>query len=241
MASIKDHNGYNQGFKRTKTFRIRIERRAKMMIAQMSNISDKSDILEIGCGTGEISNFIATTTAANVTGIDICEPFIKIAYNDFKAQNLKYEVKDFLKYDSNSFEKYDYIIGNGILHHLYYNLDDSLSIMRNMLKKDGKIIFMEPNIYNPYCFLIFKFFRKWANLDPEEMAFSKIHIKKILKRTNYTNIKVSYRDFLLPNTPAPIINLVIYLSDIFEKIFPIKLITQSIFISASKKLNEKRI
>lgn len=234
MASIKDHNGYNQGFKRTKTFRVRIERRAKMMITQMSNISDKSNILEIGCGTGEISNFIASDTVANVTGIDICKPFIQIANKDFKAFNLKYEVRDFLKYDLDSSEKYDYIIGNGILHHLYHNLDDSLKVMRNMLKQDGKIIFMEPNIYNPYCFLIFKFFRSWANLDPDEMAFSKSYIEKILKRTNYSNVKVLYKDFLLPNTPTPIINIVVYLSDIFEQIFPIKLITQSIFITASK-------
>ena len=58
MTSIIDDKGYNQGFKRTKTFKIRIERRAKMMINQMDQLTTNSKILEIGCGTGEISNYI---------------------------------------------------------------------------------------------------------------------------------------------------------------------------------------
>ena len=235
MASIKDHNGYNQGFQRTETFKIRIERRANMMINQMNNISDKSKILEIGCGTGEISNFIAKETDAKVTGIDICKPFIEIAKKDFELSNLNYEVRDFLEYNVESVEKYDYIIGNGILHHLYYNLEDSLKTMNNLLKKDGKIIFMEPNIYNPYCFLIFKIFRKWANLDPDEMAFSKTFIKNFLEKENYSKVKVSFKDFLLPNTPLVLVKTVILFSDFFEQVFPINLITQSIFITASKK------
>ena len=64
MASIKDHKGYNQGFERTQTFNIRIERRANMIMSKMNNTNSRSlKILEIGCGTGEISNYLAINTS----------------------------------------------------------------------------------------------------------------------------------------------------------------------------------
>ena len=58
MTSIIDDKGYNQGFKRTKTFKIRIERRAKMMINQMDQLTTNSKILEIGCGTCQFAPYL---------------------------------------------------------------------------------------------------------------------------------------------------------------------------------------
>ena len=235
MASIKDHKGYNQGFERTQTFNIRIERRANMIMSKMNNTNSRSlKILEIGCGTGEISNYLAINTNGQIKGIDICKPFIDIAKKEFNHSNLEYEVKDFFDYLSQENEKFDYIVGNGILHHLYNNLDDSLNTLNKMLKSKGKIIFMEPNIYNPYCYLIFNYLRGWANLDPDEMAFSKRFISDKLRKNNYSEIEVIYKDFLLPNTPIFLVKSVIAISDLLEKIFPVNRITQSIFISASK-------
>ena len=99
----------------------------------------------------------------------------------------------------------------------------------------GKIIFWEPNILNPYISLIFKIpaLRKMAKLEPEEMAFSKKFIEKKLVNSDYANIKVSYRDFLLPNTPKNLIKPIIKIGDITEKT-PLKLLSQSLFIVAEK-------
>lgn len=233
MASIKDDKGYNQGFKRNFTFHKRIERRAKWMLDEMGEVDENIHILEIGCGTGEISNYIAKKSKAKILGIDICEPFIKIAKSEYKNQNLEYKVEDFLKFKSDS-KKYDFIIGNGILHHLYFNIDKSLIIMKTLLKENGKIIFMEPNIKNPYCFLIFKLCRKLANLDPDEMAFSKTFIKKKLEMNSYNDINVYYKDFLIPIIPFFLVNLISRLSNFFEKIYPLNRVSQSIFIIACK-------
>lgn len=233
MASIKDDKGYNQGFKRNFTFQKRIERRALWMLNEMGKIDEQINVLEIGCGTGEISNYIAKNSKAKILGIDICEPFIKIAKSEYNNHNLEYKVDDFLKFKSDS-KKYDFIIGNGILHHLFFNIDESLVIMNKLLNENGKIIFMEPNIWNPYCFLIFKFFRKWANLDPEEMAFSKTFIIKKLESNSYNDINVYFKDFLIPTIPFFLVNFISRLSNLFEKIYPLNRITQSIFIIASK-------
>jgi hypothetical protein len=40
--------------------------------------------------------------------------------------------------------------------------------------------------------------RKWAKLEPDEMALRKRNIKKQLQRAGYTNMKIGYKDFLLP-------------------------------------------
>jgi cyclopropane fatty-acyl-phospholipid synthase-like methyltransferase len=50
---------------------IRTERRCDYMLAQMKEVSAQTHILEIGCGTGELSALIASKTTAQVTGSDI--------------------------------------------------------------------------------------------------------------------------------------------------------------------------
>jgi SAM-dependent methyltransferase len=237
MASIIDDRGYNQGFERTKTFKIRIERRADLIIKEMDSKTDANiNVLEIGSGTGEISYFIANKTKANVLGIDLCQPFIDGAKQEFSLDNLNFMVLDFNHPEKLKGMKFDYVIGNGILHHLYYHLDSALLNINFLLKDGGKFIFMEPNIYNPYCYLIFKFpkFRKMANLEPDEMAFSRNFIKKKLQNTDYREIRISFKDFLLPNTPSFLVKPVIWLGNIIEKIFPLNRVSQSIFISAKK-------
>ena len=130
--------------------------------------------------------------------------------------------------------QFDHIIGNGILHHLYFQLDEALTTIKKLLKPGGKIIFLEPNIYNPYCWVIFSFpfFRKKAHLEPAEMAFSKSFITKKLHSVGYENIKVGYRDFLLPGIPRFLVNPSIAVGALAERIPLLKMWSQSIFITA---------
>jgi 2-polyprenyl-3-methyl-5-hydroxy-6-metoxy-1,4-benzoquinol methylase len=239
MASIKDDRGYNQGFKPSKALDVRMERRCDYMISK-ANCTAKTNVLEIGCGTGEISYFLAKKTDAQVFGTDICSPFIEEARSKYVRENLKYGLLDFN--DPESIEnvtgnkKFDYVVGNGILHHLYYHLDDALKNIHSLLDNNGKLIFLEPNILNPYCFLIFKFpfFRKMANLEPDEMSFTKKYIEKKLANVGFKDIEIEYKDFLIPGTPTPIIKPLIALGNIVEKIPVINKISQSIYITATK-------
>ena len=159
MKNLKDDKGFNQIWHKTEAMKIRTERRADYMIANM-NLSEESEILEIGCGTGEISYLLAKKTGTRVLGTDICDPFIKEAQGKYILENLQYRLLDFN--DPESIEraadnkKFDYIVGNGILHHLYFQLDNALKNIHSLLNDNGKLIFLEPNILNPYCFLIFK-------------------------------------------------------------------------------------
>lgn len=233
MRSLKDDQGHNQIFKPSYATDKRLERRADYIISQFRSTQD-IDVLELGCGMGIMANMIAGKIKTKFLGVDLCEPFIAAARKNFSTPNLSFEVMDFNKAEDFLHRKFDYIIGNGILHHLYHNLDSALVNIRKLLKPGGKMIFLEPNIYNPYVSLIFKnsYFRKKAALEPTEMAFSKKFITQKLQSAGYKNIKVEYKDFLLPGIPRVFVKPSIVIGRIAEKTPLIKKISQSIFISA---------
>jgi len=236
MENIKDDRGYNQVWGDSRSTRIRAERRCDYMISQMDVSADHS-VMEIGCGTGKNSFLLAQKTGMKMLGTDLCIPFIEEAKKNFQLPNLRYDILDFNKADQFKGETFDYIIGNGILHHLYYHLDEAFANMLHLLKPGGKIIFLEPNIYNPYVYLIFSYavLRKATHLEPDEMAFSKSFVTEKLLRLGYKDVKVEYKDFLLPGIPDVLIQPSVIVGDVLEKIPLIKNVSQSIFISAVKK------
>ena len=155
MSNLKDDQGHNQIFKPSYATDKRLERRADYIISQFTS-TQNIVVLEIGCGMGIMANMLAAKTTAKVLGVDLCEPFIEAARKEFNNPRLSFEIMDFNKAEDFINRKFDYIIGNGILHHLYYHLDSALVNIRKLLKPGGKMIFLEPNIYNPYVSLIFK-------------------------------------------------------------------------------------
>ncbi|MBL7778814.1 MAG: class I SAM-dependent methyltransferase [Chitinophagales bacterium] len=233
MASIVDDRGFNQGFELVKSTEVRMRRRAAWMLQEMDK-TVPGQVLEIGCGTGEVSYWMAQQSPHHVLGTDLCVPFIENAKKKFLLPNLSYEVLDFNQPEQVQGRTFDYIVGNGILHHLYYHLDDALRTLHQLLKPKGKIIFMEPNIYNPYCAFIFNYARKWANLEPDEMAFSKSFIENKLHVTGFSQVNVQYKDFLLPGIPDFLIQPSIAAGDVLEKMPLVKMVSQSLFIVATK-------
>lgn len=241
MASVKDERGFNQSFKKTEASIIRLQRRFDYMIDQMdvAKLNPSTKVLEIGCAEGEGIDYLVRKTGVKGLGIDLSKKFIDSARKQYESPDLSFEVVNFNEPETfkgkMELGTFDYVIGNGILHHLYYNLDQSLVNLRKLLKPDGKIIFIEPNIYNPYVALIFKvpYLRKKAYLEPDEMAFSSGFIKQKLKAAGYSKWKVEIRDFLLPNVPEFLIKPVISIGNVLEKT-PLTYIAQSVFITAEK-------
>ena len=239
MSSIQDERGYNQGFKLNVAQNIRLIRRADKICSEMNlpaniNLRDNIKILEIGCGTGELSNILSKKTFCKVTGIDISNKFIEIATNRYQSNNLNFAVYNLTNYNINFPSiKYDYIVGNGILHHLYNDLGEFLPKIKLMLNTEGKLIFWEPNYNNPYIYFIFKFniFRKLAKLEPCEMAFTRNYIVKLLNKSGYKSVSAIESDFLLPSTPKKLIKFAINLSNILECCSLTRIFAQSLFIT----------
>jgi SAM-dependent methyltransferase len=200
------------------------------------SLSSGGKILEIGCGLGTNAFMIARKTGADVLGTDLCAPFIRNAREKYELPNLRYEVQDFNRPDQFGGETFDCIVGNGILHHLYPRLDDALANIRRLLNTGGGIVFLEPNVYNPYVYLIFSYpwLRRGAHLEPDEMAFSRRFVTAKLNRAGYRNIRVEFRDFLLPGIPSFLIRPSVLIGAMLERIPVVNWLAQSIFISAEK-------
>ncbi len=236
MASIVDDRGYNQGFVPTKALAKRTERRFQALLHEMEFSSPKS-IIELGCGTGELSDLLAERTPAHVTGTDLCEPFIRTARERFSRINLSFRVADLSRDDlPRQFgQTYDYVVGNGILHHLYHDLPEVLPRLRGLLKPQGRLIFWEPNLGNPYVYLIFTVprLRRWARLEPGEMAFTRRGLAATFRAAGFNHVRLSCRDFLVPNTPDILIQPVIALGDLAERMPLVRSLAQSLFVSAA--------
>ena len=242
MSSIVDDRGYNQGYKASKSVEIRTERRCDYIISRLElKGSGSASILEIGCGTGKHSYLLAKKTGKHFLGTDICGPFIEEARARYSLPNLEYKQLDFNSRGDvmkvlNGLT-FDYIVGDGILHHLYDNLDNSLININKLLSPGGKIVFLEPNFYNPYCLLIFNIgvFRKLAKLEPGEMTFTPGFITKKLKNAGFSGVNIDFRDFLVPGIPDCMINPAIAVGNVIEKLPLMNRLSQSIFISAVKQ------
>ena len=156
MSSIVDERGFNQGYQLSIAQKARLQRRARAIVSEMRLPAERGrkldvHILELGCGTGELAFELAKIAGACVTGVDRSQKFIDYASANYRHPNLRFLVANFSDSSPGAAqEKYDYIVGNGILHHLYYRLDNFLPTLARWLVPGGRLIFWEPNLKNPY-------------------------------------------------------------------------------------------
>jgi SAM-dependent methyltransferase len=233
--SVRDEGGYNQGWTGGLATQVRGERRARLLSETMTS-GPSRQVLEIGCGRGEIACQIEEATGMQVLGIDRSPAFVEEARSKASQPNVRFEVMDFTRPEDLQGRTFDYAVGNGILHHLYYNLPESLGAIRDLLAVGGQIMFLEPNLHNPYVYAIFSraSLRRWAKLEPDEMAFSRRFIINQLTQVGFSEIDVGYRDFLLPGVPEWMIKPSIRVGDVAEETPGLKHLAQSLFIRARR-------
>jgi SAM-dependent methyltransferase len=231
--TVRDEGGYNQGWTGGLSTKIREERRAELMMSKMTPGPSRR-VLEIGCGRGEIALHLAAKTGMQVLGVDRSESFVREANAKAVEANVGFEVLDFTRPDEILGRRFDYVVGNGILHHLYHDLPSSLESMRRLLVDDGRIVFLEPNLHNPYVFLIFSqpTLRRLAKLEPDEMAFSRRFAIEQLREAGFQEIEIDYRDFLIPGVPDWAIQPLVRFGALAERTPGLKHLAQSLFISA---------
>lgn len=231
--TVQDERGYSQLFRVVGSSRYRAARRHEWFVAQ-AKLRTAKRILEIGCGTGEAAAAVAHGTGAEVIGVDISSAFLDRARATHKAGNVGFKKFDLFSDDLATLGTFDFIFGNGILHHLVIRLRETLRLLREITAEGGGIAFIEPNFMNPYCAFIFgtKIGRKWALLEPEEMAFCAGQLRDIVSETGWRNVEVQTRDFLLPGLPEPLIKPVLAVEPFFEATILTKWLAQSHFVSA---------
>lgn len=114
-------------------------------IIRMANLPKNSKILDAGCGEG-YWGIQFMKEGHDVIGIDLSNKItkqtrLKVKIGDLKKKN----------FEENSF---DAVICGGVLHHFPSKgeVEIVVSNFRECLKKDGKIILIEPNGTNPVIF-----------------------------------------------------------------------------------------
>ncbi len=235
MENLTDDRGYSQIWPDTDATRVRADRRCDMLIEQ-AQVKTGERVLEIGCGLGTKAHRIAVTTGAQVLATDLCAPFIEQAKARYQAPNLRYEVLDFNRPDQLAGRTFDVVLGDGILHHLYYRLDEALATLRSLLTPDGRLVFIEPNLENPYVLAIFKVprLRTLTKLEPDEMAFSARFAVQALRKAGLRDVKATYRDFLLPGIPSGLVGPSIAVGAVVEKLPGLRHLSQSILVQGTR-------
>ena len=147
-------------------------------------VSPEARVLEAGCGTGQLSNFMAIRAGRSVFGTDMCLNSLKLG-QAFKENN-KLDNVTFLQ--MNLFkpvfmpESFDVVVSNGVLHH---TSDPFLGfqILSRLVKKGGYVVI---GLYNTYGRLTTDFrrsiFKRFPNrfqfLDPRLKASGLSDIRK---------------------------------------------------------------
>lgn len=111
------------------------------------NIKKNSEILDLGCGTGEASCFLSRF--GNVTGVDFSKSSIKLANklkNNLGIKNIRFISGNIKEIKSN--KKFDYIYSIGVLHHIP-DIETALNNIKKMMSKDTIFV---PFVYNYYSY-----------------------------------------------------------------------------------------
>lgn len=154
------------------------EKARKGIFAQLldDNVQLTAKVLEVGCGTGQLSNFLGECSTRTVVGADLCLNSLRLAQN-FKLGN---GLNNVAFYQINLFrppfkaESFDVVISNGVLHHTSDPRGGFTSIVR-LLKKGG---FVLVGLYNTYGRLPTDFRRAMIRAFGDKAAVLDPHLRK---------------------------------------------------------------
>ena len=125
-------------------------------------LGDNKKILEVGCGTGQLTNYLAATTfSKKIYGTDLSLNSLKLA-NDFKKKNNLSNI-EFIQ--TNLFHpcfrksSMDLVISNGVIHHTY-NSEIGFYKISELVKPGGYIIISLYNYLGRLITLINRFLYK---------------------------------------------------------------------------------
>lgn len=215
--------------RQTPAGKVRWARRVEMLA---SFAAPSMAILEIGCGTGELTKELVKT-GAQITAIDISEDLLNVARSNVISEKVIFKNEN--AYDTKfPSDFFDAIVGSSALHHL--EIDRALKEFYRILKIGGLIFFTEPNMMNPQIAVQknIPWIKKAMGDSPDETAFFRWSLKDKLKKAGFREIKISPFDFLHPAIPVYLIDFLRPVCETMEKVPLLKEISGSLYIVAKK-------
>jgi SAM-dependent methyltransferase len=190
----------------TRAGQLRLDERGGITI-QRADLRPGRIVLEPGAGNGEFTLRIARS-GATIVGVEISPKQVGIASRRLEAfpeTTVQVGDVDHLDFPDNHF---DAVVGQSVLHHL--ELDRSLPEFRRVLKPGGRLFFLEPNMLNPQIAVEknIKAIGRHLQNSPDETAFFRWQIVRILREHRFSNPSARPFDFLHPGTPAFLVRTV---------------------------------
>jgi SAM-dependent methyltransferase len=149
-----------------------------------------SKILEVGCGTGQLSNFLGMAWGRTVFGADLCLNSLKLGQN-FKLEK---QIENVAFLQMNLFrpvfrpETFDLVICNGVLHHTSDPYLGFQSILK-LVKPGGHILV---GLYSAYGRIITDIRRLAFKFSANRFAFGDSRLKD--KRVSATRRRTWFMD-----------------------------------------------
>ncbi len=171
----------------------RVSRKLRLLQTVLrSKISEKSDILEIGCGAGYAAEYLSGKYM-NYTGIDFSSELISFAGSVHKSQNTRFEVADLFEFTPK--KKFDLVFMIGVLHHMQ-NIQEALNKCISFLKPGGMIVINEPRNSNPVVGLL-RWIRKKSDdsYSNQQVELKESELIKTFRESGLTDISVFPQGF----------------------------------------------
>ncbi|MFC4402646.1 class I SAM-dependent methyltransferase [Gracilibacillus xinjiangensis] len=176
---------------------------------ELISVTNKKNILEVGCGIGETLLTIHEKSKANITGIDINQQMIKKAQQKTEAIPAVHVLKadaETLPFEN---EQFDLVICESVL--AFTNLANSLKEVSRVLMKNGTVVLLEmaanpkldnldktiiQNFYDiPQLFTRFEWLKYLL-----DTGFNKVMIQKVCKHNEDSlpeNKQIQWTDQML--------------------------------------------
>lgn len=130
-----------------------------------AGVGSCQSILDVACGTGEMTCWIAQQTTGKVIGVDVSEQQLEIGQKHAKALGVKnIEFRKLSAFDLDKMrETFDFIYCRFLLVHIQ-RPEDVLQAMHKRLRQDGIIACEEATVSVSFCYPQSPAFDRWLQL-----------------------------------------------------------------------------
>ena len=166
-------------------------------------VTNNIEVLDIGCGTGLISNTFANLyPKSKFTGVDFSNSmdYARTMSKENNIKNIKWIKEDFLKVKLG--KKYDVVICCGVLHHIP-QYQEALDKLKSLIKPGGTLLIA---VYNPMG-KILKHIKKInynsstlfedQENNPFELSFTKQTVLNMCSDLKFQSVQPSWGNYLV--------------------------------------------